>query len=132
MAKYNSKFNDTVCDKLIEAFEKGDSIEGACGYAGITSQTYHNWYNKGKDKKSGKWKNFCDRVDTARDSAVDFYENVIYEAAKNGKWQAGAWWLERRKPDLYNKPDKVMVNPKQDLSEFVESKAKQDEIFDDI
>ena len=126
------KFNDTVCCKIIEALEKGDSIDGACGYAGIDRSTFYAWYNEGATKKSGKKKQFHDNVDKAKSAATDFYENVIYEAAKNGKWQAGAWWLERRRADLYNKPDKVMVNPKQDLSEFVADKDKQDEILHDI
>jgi hypothetical protein len=126
------KFDDTVCCKIIEALEKGDSIDGACGYAGIHRSTFYAWYNEGATKKSGKKKQFHDNVDKAKSSATDFYENVIYEAAKSGKWQAGAWWLERRRADLYNKPDKVMVNPKQDLSEFVADKDKQDEILDDI
>ena len=127
-----TKFNEKTCNKIIEALEKGDSIEGACGYAGINKTTFHRWYNEGANYKSGKKRKFHDDVDNAKDSATDFYENVIYEAAKNGKWQAGAWWLERRRADLYNKPEKMLLTPKQDLSEFVEDKAKQDEILDDI
>ena len=126
------KFNDTVCNKIIKALERGDSIEGACGYAGIDRTTFYNWYNDGATKKSGKKKKFHDRVDIAKDNATDFYENAIYEAVKNGKWQAAGWWLERRRRETYNKPDKILVNPKQDLSEFVEDKEKQDEIFDDL
>ena len=127
-----TKFNKTTCDKIIEALEKGDTINGACGYAGIHKSTFYNWYNEGAKYKTGQKREFHDDVDKAKDTATDFYENVIYQAAKYGKWQAGAWWLERRRADTYNKPDKVMVNPKQDLSEFVEDKEKQDEIFDDI
>lgn len=127
-----SKFTEDTCNKIIEALEKGDSIDGACGYAGITKPTFYNWYNEGATKKSGKKRQFHDRVDKAKSTATDTYENVIYNAAMKGTWQAAAWWLERRRPDLYNKPDKVMVNPKQDLSEFVADKDKQDEILDDI
>lgn len=127
-----TKFNKTTIDKIIEAIKKGDTIQGACGYAGIHKSTFYDWYNEGAKYKSGKKKEFHDRVEIAKASATDFYENVIYDAAKKGKWQAGAWWLERRRADKYNKPDKVMINPKQNLSEFVEDKEKQDEIIDDV
>ena len=73
-----------------------------------------------------------DEVDKAKSHATDFYENAIYEATMKGIWQSAAWWLERRRREVYNKPDKILVNPKQDLSEFVEDKKKQDEILDDL
>ena len=92
----------------------------------------YNWYNKGAEAKSGKYKNFHDAVDNAKNTAQSNFENIIASAANKGTWQAAAWWLERRRPEMYNKPEKVMVNPKQDLSEFVEDKDKQDEIFDDV
>lgn len=132
MALYNRKLTDEVQDTIVKALENGMAIKSACGQARISEPTYYNWYNRGAEKKSGKYRDFHDAVDNAKDVAQSNFENVIASAANNGTWQAAAWWLERRRPEMYNKPEKVMVNPKQDLSEFVEDKNKQDEIFDDI
>lgn len=132
MALYNRKLTDEVQRIIVESLENGLAIKAACGRARISEQTFYNWYNKGAEAKSGKHKNFHDAVDNAKNTAQANFENVITSAAGKGTWQAAAWWLERRRPEMYNKPEKVMVNPKQDLSEFVEDKDKQDEIFDDI
>ena len=132
MALYNRKLTDKVQDTIVKALENGMAIKSACGQARIAEQTYYNWYNKGAEKKSGKYRDFHDAVDNAKNVAQSNFENVITSTANNGTWQAAAWWLERRRPEMYNKPEKVMVNPKQDLSEFVEDKDKQDEIFDDV
>lgn len=132
MALYNRKLTDEVQNIIVKSLENGLSIEAACGQARISKPTFYNWYNDGAEKKSGKYKDFHDAVDNAKNVAQSTFENVIASAANDGTWQAAAWWLERRRPDKYNKPDKVIVNPKQDLSEFVEDEDKQDEIFDDV
>ena len=132
MALYNRKLTDEVQETIVESLENGLSIAAACGRAGIAKSTFYDWYNEGAEKKSGKKRDFHDAVDNAKDVAQSNFENIIASAANKGTWQAAAWWLERRRPEMYNKPEKVMVHPKQDLSEFVEDKDKQDEIFDDI
>lgn len=132
MALYNRKLTDEVQRIIVESLENGLAIKAACGRARISEQTFYNWYNKGAEAKSGKHKNFHDAVDNAKNTAQANFEGVITSAAGKGTWQAAAWWLERRRPEMYNKPEKVMVHPKQDLSEFVEDKDKQDEILDDI
>lgn len=131
MALYNRKLTDEVQEIIVKSLENGLAIKAACGRARISEQTFYNWYNKGAEAKSGKYKNFHDAVDNAKNTAQSNFENIIASAANKGTWQAAAWWLERRRPEMYNKPDKVMVNPRQDLSEFVEDKEKQDEIFED-
>lgn len=132
MALYNRKLTDEVQNIIVKALENGLAIKSACGLAHISEKTFYNWYNEGAEKKSGKKRDFHDAVDNAKNVAQSNFENVIASAANDGTWQAAAWWLERRRPDKYNKPDKVIVNPKQDLSEFVEDEDKQDEIFDDV
>jgi len=131
MALYNRKLTDEVQETIVESLENGLSIAAACGRARISKPTFYNWYNEGAEKKSGKKRDFHDAVDNAKDVAQANFEGVITSAAGKGTWQAAAWWLERRRSEMYNKPDKVMVNPRQDLSEFVEDKEKQDEIFED-
>ena len=131
MALYNRKLTDEVQEIIVKSLENGLAIKSACGRACISEKTFYNWYNRGAEKKSGKYRDFHDAVDNAKNTAQSNFENIIASAANKGTWQAAAWWLERRRPDMYNKPDKVMVNPRQDLSEFVEDKEKQDEIFED-
>ena len=100
MAKYNAKLTPEVSDKICEALEKGHSIKGACGCVGIHETTYYNWYNRGQEAKSGKYKQFACDVDNARAKATCNVEavilNVIPESPQDAKW-----WLSKHNPETY-------------------------------
>ena len=100
MARYNSKLTSEVCSKICEALTKGHSIRGACGYAGIAERTYYEWYNRGQNAKSGKYKQFVCDVDNARQSATFDVEDVILDAIPSDVSTA-KWWLVKHNPDLY-------------------------------
>ena len=100
MAKYNAKLTPEVSARLCKALQKGHSIEAACAYAGIVRQSFHNWYNKGKEAKSGKFKQFVCDVDNARDNATLFVESVIIDSIPENPKDA-KWWLTKRRPDIY-------------------------------
>lgn len=100
MAKYNSKLTAEVCSKLCEALSKGHSIRGACGYAGISEKTYHNWYKRGDTAKSGKYKQFVSDVDNAKQAATYDVEGVITDAIPSDV-NTAKWWLIKHNPDIY-------------------------------
>lgn len=100
MAKYNSKLTAEVCSKICEALAKGHSIKGACGYANISEVTYHNWYNRGREAKSGKYKQFVCDVDNAKARATCDVEDVIIDAIPHDV-NTAKWWLVKHNPDDY-------------------------------
>jgi hypothetical protein len=100
MARYNSKLTSEVCSKICEALSKGHSIKGACAYADISEVTYHNWYNRGKTAKSGRYKQFVCDVDNAKSKATYDVEDVILYAIPSDVATA-KWWLVKHNPDLY-------------------------------
>lgn len=100
MARYNSKLTSEVCSKICEALTKGHSIRGACGHAGIAERTYYEWYNRGQNAKSGKYKQFVCDVDNARQSATFDVEDVIIDAIPSDV-NTAKWWLVKHNPDLY-------------------------------
>ena len=100
MAKYNAKLTKEVCAKLCEALQKGHSIKGACGYAGINPTTYYNWYNRGQTAKSGKYKQFVCDIDNAKSKATCDVEDVVLDAIPSDV-QTAKWWLVKHNPDTY-------------------------------
>ena len=98
--KYNSKLTPELSDKLCEALAKGYSIPAACSVVGIVVQTYYNWYNKGRDAKSGKFKQFFCDVNNAQDKATYSVETVIIDSIPDNPKDA-KWWLTKRRPDTY-------------------------------
>lgn len=98
--KYNRKLTPELSDKLCEALAKGYSIPAACSVVGIVVQTYYNWYNKGRDAKSGKFKQFFCDVNNAQDKATYSVETVIIDSIPDNPKDA-KWWLTKRRPDTY-------------------------------
>ena len=57
------KLTDKLCDDICNDIKAGVPIDHAAVAHGITRATFYNWYNKGEDAKSGKFKKFYDKVE---------------------------------------------------------------------
>ena len=101
MAKrYNQKLTPELSERFCEAISKGYSIGAACAEVGIARKTYYNWYNRGKEAKSGKYRQFYCDVDNAEDKATHRAEKPIIDAIPHDAREA-KWWLIKRRQDLY-------------------------------
>ena len=101
MAKrYNQKLTPELSARFCEAISKGYSIGAACAEVGIARKTYYNWYNRGKEAKSGKYKQFYCDVDNAEDKATHRAEKPIIDAIPHDAREA-KWWLIKRRQGLY-------------------------------
>ena len=90
-----TKFTEPVRQKVIEAIGIGLNYVLAAQYAGIRKTTLYRWLSLGREGDpvfSQFWED-CKKAE-ARCAAGAM--GVIIQAAKDGKWQASAWMLERR------------------------------------
>lgn len=99
------KLTDQLCDEICNDIKAGVPIDHASIAHGITRVTFYNWYNKGKDAKSGKFKKFYDKVEEAKSVAITLRARRIYKAGETD-WKSDAWWLERVDPDNFARKDK--------------------------
>jgi hypothetical protein len=106
MAGRRSKYTPETVDKLTQAIRLGATYKLACDYAGISQETFSQWMN-GKPE-------FSEAVKDAEGEGAVKLLAVIERAANgvkgdNGEyiltpvWQAAAWKLERRYPQMYGK-----------------------------
>lgn len=130
--KYNRKLTPELSNKLCDALAKGYSIPAACSVVGIVVQTYYNWYNKGRDAKSGKFKQFFCDVNNAQDKATYSVETVIIDSIPDNPKDA-KWWLTKRRPNTYGdrtfNETKVDAEVKSDL--LVKLERELPELKDD-
>jgi hypothetical protein len=91
----NSKYTADRIKRLLDAVEMGATITHACGYAGIKTATFYRWLEDKPD--------FREQVDNAEGKATVKWLLKIEQAANNGQWQAAAWKLERRFPNIYGR-----------------------------
>ena len=82
--------------RLLQAIRLGSSLKGAARRGGISEFTYHRWIRRGREAKSGAYREFFEEVEAARsDGELALLAN-IQKAGKRGDWRAAAFILERR------------------------------------
>ena len=109
------KLTDQLCDDICNDIKAGVPIDHASIAHGITRATFYNWYRKGENAKSGKFKKFYDKVEEAKSVAITLRARRIYKAGEDN-WQADAWWLERVDPDNFGRKDNLNIHSKQEIT----------------
>lgn len=89
-----SKYTPATVKKIVHALELGATHELAQNYAGVGHTVFYEWMNS---KPA-----FAAAVRQAEGVAAVKWLSIIEEAAPNN-WQAAAWKLERRYPQLYGR-----------------------------
>ena len=111
------KLTDQLCDEICNDIKAGVPIKHASISHGISESTFYNWFDKGKEAKSGKFKKFYDKIQEAKSVAITLRARRIYKAGESN-WQADAWWLERVDPDNFGRKDthKIDMDAKADVN----------------
>lgn len=103
--KLNPQIQEAICNEI----KRGTPITSACLIAGISKDTYYRWYRKGEKAKTGRFKEFYNKIEEAKAYAIALRVENIRKAGRNGSWQADAWWLERMDPENFSRKDNVNV-----------------------
>ena len=129
------KLTDKLCDEICNDIKAGVPIKHASISHGITERTFYNWFEKGKEAKSGKFRQFYDKIQEAKSVAITLRARRIYKAGETN-WQADAWWLERVDPDNFARKDyhehtvDAQVESKVTVSLLEKIKQKRNELND--
>lgn len=91
-----SALTPEVQESVVQAIRLGATRELAAGYAGVHVGTLYAWLKKGREAKSGRYHEFAEAVKGAEGRGCVELLARIHAAAREGKWQAAAWILERR------------------------------------
>jgi hypothetical protein len=99
----------------------GDGIDQkhAALRAGISERTFYEWMAAGRNGETPETVAFYAAVKKAQADAVSANVMLIQIAAREGTWQAAAWWLERRHPDLYGSDRKRVKELERLLAEII-------------
>ena len=90
-----TKYTPERSKRLLDAIRMGATYELACNYAGISPDTFDRWRKAHAD--------FAEQVKEAEGAAAVGWLAKIEKAANDGEWQAAAWKLERRYPQMYGR-----------------------------
>jgi len=109
------KLDDPKVKLLLQALSAGNYVEVSCAYAGLSVGAVYQWLDKGGKEKvrisnggepdpdKATYVELLEAIESARAKAVVANVAVIQQAARNGTWQAAAWWLERTNPQQFGR-----------------------------
>ena len=114
-----SKLTPETHNKIVKAIKLGATYELAASYGGVTYDTLNNWRKRGEeeslrrsekgDRQTKQWLQeepffkFFEDIKAAEGQGAFNWLSQIEKAANSGNWQAAAWKLERRYPEVYGR-----------------------------
>ena len=103
-----SKLDDARRDKLLKAIRVGNDKKVACALAGISEATLYRWLELAQKKNArAELREFRESLERAEAEAEVLKVGRVSQAADNGRWQAAAWWLERKHPERWGQQTKI-------------------------
>lgn len=99
-----SKLTPELHAEIVNLIRLGNFREAAAAAAGIGTTTFHRWMAKGREARSGIYREFWAAVNTAEAQAEATAIGRIRQAAQDPKhWTAAAWYLERKFPERWGR-----------------------------
>jgi len=103
--------------KLIAAaIIAGMTYEYSATIAGIDRRTFYVWRRKGRLAKTGIYRELHTALEKA-DALFVQKAVALINAHGRTQWQACAWLLERRHPEIFGRYDRLQAKLMQDLSD---------------
>lgn len=101
--------------------QRGLNDKDIAAYIGVAPETFSRWIN---DPKTDNQRQLSQELKKAQSEAKTAMLETIMKAAKK-TWQAAAWWLERKYPDEFAKPEvqlqrEAMMRSTEQLLEGIE------------
>lgn len=98
-----SKLTPERHKRIVDLIEAGNYPETAAGACGVSKTAFYAWMAKGREAKSGKYREFWEDVQRAREAAEAELVATVKLAARDD-WRAASWMLERTRKGKYSKP----------------------------
>lgn len=98
-----STYTPAIAAKLVELISAGMSRERACRAIGVGARTLRDWLTRERRGDATYGNDLGERLQQAEAKAEGDALDQIRAAARDGAWQAAAWYLERRYPDRYGR-----------------------------
>ena len=103
-----SKLTEDVKRRFLTSIRAGNDKKVAAAMAGIGESTLYRWLETAeKEDAPEEFREFRESLTQAEAEAEVAAVARIQQAAQNGRWQASAWWLERKYGERWGRNDKI-------------------------
>lgn len=99
------KLTPELADRLVALLQAGNYVAVAVREVGISRALFYQWLERGASSaaRDVEYVELRERVESAKAMAEARHVASIAKAAREGNWQASAWWLERMYPDRWGR-----------------------------
>lgn len=103
-----SKLTPEVRERLLQAFRLGATVKIAAGACGVHEASFYGWMAKGREAKSGEYRELFEHVTLARDTGDLELLALVRKHAK-GDGRLALDLLSRRHPEAFARKDRTTV-----------------------
>lgn len=104
--KMVTKFNQDICNDLCQLYGQGLSQTDCADIVGISRRTLHRWLEKGKNAKSGRYRQFYLQW---RKAKAEYKQKHISHINNSSSWLAHQYMLQVVDPDTYVVAEKQQI-----------------------
>lgn len=102
-----AKLQKSDIPKCVALRQRGLNDKDIAAYMGVAPETFSRWIN---DPKTDNQRQLSQELKKATSKAkAAMLETIMKAAGEKKTWQAAAWWLERKFPDEYARPEVQMA-----------------------
>lgn len=118
-----AKFNEQICEELCSLHAEGLPQKSCADLVGINRRTLYDWIQKGKNAKSGKYRQFYINWIKA---AAKFEREHLGHIRDSSSWLAHQYLLQVKDPETY------VVAEKQEMETTVKADINADVDMTDV
>lgn len=106
-----AKLTPELQAEIVGYIRMGHFTQVAARLGGISESTLYRWLERGRNAKSGRYREFWEAIETAKAFAEARYLETVRDIAQDqrhkDRLKAATWWLERRHAGRYS-PTQIM------------------------
>ena len=101
-----AKFNEEICKEICDLHSEGLPQKSCADLVGINRRTLYDWIQKGKNAKSGKYKQFYQNWLRA---SAKYEREHLSEISGSNSWLAHQYLLQVKDPETYVVAEKQQI-----------------------
>ena len=101
-----AKFNEEICKEICDLHSEGLPQKSCADLVGINRRTLYDWIQKGKNAKSGKYKQFYQNWLKA---SAKYEREHLSHISDSASWLAHQYLLQVKDPETYVVAEKQQI-----------------------
>lgn len=104
-----TRLTPETMSRVLNAIRSGAFLNAAAAYAGVRPSTLYGWWKRGREAKSGRYRELSDGIERALADSELRATYAVVKAFEQGEWRAALAYLSKRFPTRWSDRQTVDV-----------------------